>query len=376
MKTILIISFSDIARDPRVSRQAKILARHYDITVAGTGQESLDGVSSVFLDAPPRRLATKLLDAALLKMGMFEKAYWRRETVRAALQSLTGRRFDLVLANDIDALPVALRLAGSAPVLMDAHEYSPREFEESRVWRMIMQPYKDYLCRTYLPRAAGMLTVCQGIADEYARVYGVTPKVVMNAPMEQDLRPVTPEAGRVRLIHHGVAMPSRHPEKMIEMMRFLDARFTLDFMLISARQDYLDQLVKLAAGDSRIKFVAPVAMPDIPRVCNQYDIGVFILPPVNFNYTHALPNKFFEFVQARLGVAIGPTREMASLVEHYKLGVVADSFEPGALAGKLNALTTEDVIRFKENAHRAARELSFEHSGEVLLCEVRRLLGE
>ncbi len=36
---------------------------------------------------------------------------------------------------------------------------------------MLYQPYWDDICRRYLPRIDAMITVCQGIADEYARVY-------------------------------------------------------------------------------------------------------------------------------------------------------------------------------------------------------------
>ena len=47
--------------------------------------------------------------------------------------------------------------------------------------------------------------------------------------------------------------------------------------------------------------VAPKAseVATIVRTINQFDLGVYLLPPVNFNSAHALPNKFFEFIQAR-----------------------------------------------------------------------------
>jgi hypothetical protein len=375
MKSVLIISFSDIVRDPRVSRQLSVLGKQYEITVAGIGTGSIDGATQIVLGAPPRKFPSKLLNAAILKLGMFETAYWRRATIRSVLEKFTGNRFDLILANDIDALPVALRLAGDAPVLLDAHEYSPREFEESVAWRLIMQPYRDYLCRTYLPRAAGMLTVCQGIADEYGKNYGVRPKVVMNAPMEQDLRPSKREGGGIRLIHHGAALRGRRIESMIELVGYLDQRFTLDFMLVPSDIRYFASLKRMCANEPRIHFREPVALPDICQEVNEYDMGVYILEPTNFNNAHALPNKFFEFVQARLGVAIGPSPEMAALVKQYNLGVVAESFEPRDLASRLNALSAAEIYRFKENAHQAATDLSFEHSGEVLLEEVRRLLG-
>ena len=88
-----------------------------------------------------------------------------------------------------------------------------------------------------------------------------------------------------------------------------------------------------------------------------------------------LPNKFFEFVQGRLAVGVGPTPDMASLVREHNLGVVSRDFSSRAMARELNGLEIKDIEKFKGNAHRAARELSFEPSAEIFMAEVGRLLS-
>jgi hypothetical protein len=219
-----------------------------------------------------------------------------------------------------------------------------------------------------------MITVCQGIADEYARHYGVSPLVVHNAPVDQGLLPSAPGPGQIRLIHHGAAIRSRHLEAMIDVMKHLDGRFTLDFMLLETDAACMGDLRRRAAGDDRIRFIPAVPMADICRTINKYDVGMFLLPPVNFNYEHALPNKLFEFIQARLAVAIGPSPEMARIVEKYSLGVIADSFQPKALAVMLDQLTDESLRDYKLAADNAARELNYEAAGQVLLQEIERLV--
>ena len=163
---------------------------------------------------------------------------------------------------------------------------------------------------------------------------------------------------------------------MIKLVRCLDERFALDFMLVPTDPAYLAQLKRMAQPESRIRFLEPVPMPEICRAINKYDIGIYVLEPSNFNNAHALPNKFFEFVQARIAVAIGPSPEMAALVHKHDLGLVADSFEPETLAASLNRLTAEEIMRYKLQADRAAHALSYSESGAVLLDEVRRLLGD
>ncbi|MGC3948657.1 MAG: hypothetical protein QM762_29850 [Chryseolinea sp.] len=108
------------------------------------------------------------------------------------------------------------------------------------------------------------------------------------------------------------------------------------------------------------------------KTVNSYDIGVFLLPPINFNYENTLPNKLFDFIQGRLGVAIGPTPEMAEIVNQYKNGVVANDFTPIALADKLAPLTATDIISFKNRSAIAARELNAEKNAAIIL----RLVNE
>ncbi|ROT44013.1 glycosyltransferase [Pusillimonas sp. NJUB218] len=372
MKKVLIISFSVIQSDPRVMRQVRQLEFGCDLTVAGFGPKPSGRMRFIELPKPRASVAQKFWWVVKLFAGAFESYYWGQPRVALAFRVLRDLETHIVIANDLLALPLALKLAKGRPVVYDAHEYSPGEYEEQYLWRFLFSRYNDALCREYLPRAASMMTVCQGIADEYAKKYGVKPLVVHNAPIDQCLLP-TPVQSPIRMIHHGIASHVRHLEVMIDMMAYLDDRFTLDLMLVEVEASYMTLLRQKAKRDARIRFVEPVPMSEICQRINEYDVGVFLLPPVNFNYRFALPNKFFEFVQARLAVAIGPSPEMAALVKRYGFGVVADSFEPQALAVALAALNTEKVRALKEASHRAAQLLSFEQFGQIIESEITRL---
>ena len=148
------------------------------------------------------------------------------------------------------------------------------------------------------------------------------------------------------------------PDRLQHPMRRIGPKGKGLFERISwdeALDEIAARLKALAAGNPRIAFRDPVAPLRIVPESTHYDIGLFLLEPVNFNYEHALPNKIFEFIQARLAVAIGPSPEMARLVRRYDCGVVAPSFEPRAMAAALNALTPAEIDRLKANAHRAAK---------------------
>ena len=375
MHHILILTLSDIKNDPRVSRQIRALSNHFALTVAGRAGGDLTGICYVPIIPRKRTLASMIRGAWLLKTGQFTSYYWGLPDIKDAAQKLAKKRFDLIIANDVEALPLALRVADGAKVLLDAHEYAPQEFEDSRVWSFFAQRFTtSFLCREHLPKIHAMMTVCEGIAGEYSRHFAVPrPFVILNAPYRQELEP-GPCGEHIRMIHHGKAIPSRKIELMIDMMRYLDERFLLDFMMIEKNLDYLNSLKKRAEPDKRIRFLPPVAMPDIPRTINGYDIGLFLLPPTTLNYAHALPNKFFEFIQARLAVAIGPSPEMARYVKKFDCGIVASDFRTEQLATALNGLTREQIERFKQHSHEAAQELCFEASEQLLLKNVHEML--
>jgi len=375
-KKILIISFSNISSDPRVMRQVRLLESRFEVTVAGFGPKPDADVEFCSIHHESTRLPTKMWWALKLLLGLSESYYWNRVEIQSAFAMLRGREFDLVISNDIAALPLAIRLAQEGTVLLDAHEYSPREFDDKWAWRLLFGRYHHELCQRYLPRLGGMVTVCQGIADEYAREYGVASEVVHNAPPHQKLRPSRTAHGRIRMVHHGATIRSRRLEGMIDVMMYLDDRFTLDFMLMENDPGYLKELRARAASDSRIRFLQPVPMTEICQALNDYDMGIFLLPPVNFNYAHALPNKFFEFIQARLAVAIGPSREMANITKKYGIGVVAKSFNPADLGVALSRMSEADLVRYKLAADIAAESLNDKPGSQVLLRMVERQLAQ
>jgi hypothetical protein len=146
-------------------------------------------------------------------------------------------------------------------------------------------------------------------------------------------------------------------------------------MLVPTDARYLDRLRLIVGKNPRVRLVPPVPMRDLPRYLNQYDLGLYLLPPKNLNDQLALPNKFFEFVQGRLAIAIGPSPEMARLTRQYDLGVVADDFTPRSLAKKLNQLDPKRIDYYKQRSNQAAKELCFERNSEVLVNMINRLAG-
>lgn len=374
-KQVLILANSVLNSDPRVLRQISFFQKKgFDITLCGQGY---DGELPFFPLAKPKSLFSRGKKLFLM-LGRLSKLRVHDFLKHSSFQELSRVEptFDLILGNDLETWPIAINLKKAQPkakVIFDAHEQYTKEFSDRFVWNWFHREYMKFVSKEYIPKADKFITVCEGIARDYEQEYGIKPLLVLNSPeYEPGLSP-SPMGETIELIHHGIANRSRKIEKMIRLMDYLDAKFTLKLMLVPSDLTYLIELKDLAKGKA-VEFLAPVPTKEISKFINQFDIGLFLLEPVNFNYEHALPNKFFEFIQARLGIAIGPSPEMKSIVDKEGNGIVSETFEEKKLAEKLNGLDRPQIQKMKENSDAIARKYSNEQN-EVVLDEILNSLG-
>lgn len=214
-----------------------------------------------------------------------------------------------------------------------------------------------------------------GIVDEYRRVFGFESTLVINATPYQEME-IQPVGSPLRLVHSGGIAPQRRLDIMIQGVRESSADVTLDLYLVGGESALMSQLKALAEGEPRIRFREPVPYRDLIQTLNGYDLGLSIFPPTTLNLAWCLPNKFFDFVQARLGVIVGPSPEMARFVDEYGMGLVLPDFEPLSLAAALESLTAEQVAAWKVASDRHVHELSGEEQGKVWGRVIAGMLAE
>jgi hypothetical protein len=373
---ILSISFSEYTADARVLRQLAVLADYGDVTTIGYGARPDGSAEHLELDASLASLPQTPLGVAKLALRRFASVVLDAPANRAGLQLLAGREFDLIVANEARALPLAHAVAHGAPIWGDMHEWAPEERTHVLSWRILVAPFMRWVCATYLPKIDAVTTVNGSIARLYDEQFGTHADVVRNAITFQPLSPSPVLPDRIRLVHSGAAVPGRSLETLIEATLALDERFTLDFYLVKARDGgrYWARLRDLAAGSPKITFHDAVAPHDLPATLNAYDVGVFVLPPRTANHRFMLPNKFFDFVQARLAIVFSPSVETSSLIKQHKLGLVTTDYSAESLAHALSMLTAESIEDFKTNTDAAASQLSSAHDEAVQRSIIQRLL--
>lgn len=368
---LLILSFSPIEGDARVLKQVTLFAEQYDVTTCGYGAAP-EGVTRHIRipdDQPQNDLYPRFL-----ALRLYERVYWRTSAVAWCRRELQPGSWDVVLANDFETVPLALSLEAPAGVHADLHEYTPKLRSENKGWMRWLSPYYRWMARKYVRHVSSSTTVGAGLARQYAADFGFSPGVVKNATPEWALTPSTP-ADRIRLVHSGAGLRNRHLDIMLEAVALCTTRPTLDLYLTPNHPDFIVQLRKRAAELDGVTVHDPVSYSELIPTLNAFDVGVFVLPPVNFSYEWALPNKIFDYVQARLGIVVGPSPEMASIVRDYELGVVTRDFTAQALADAIDALTPEATARFKAASDTAASTLNAAAEVQVWDAAIAALLA-
>jgi len=124
----------------------------------------------------------------------------------------------------------------------------------------------------------------------------------------------------IRIIHHGIASPSRRLESNDRNDGPRGQEVFIGRDACPTEISILGQACRDGECKDKCENIPPIPMNEIVTFTNAYDIGLFLSAPTTFNLKYALPNKLFEFVQARLAVAIGPSIEMRKIVEKYDCG--------------------------------------------------------
>ena len=99
------------------------------------------------------------------------------------------------------------------------------------------------------------------------------------------------------------------------------------------------------------------------------DIGLSIEKDVSLNYHYCLPNKFLDYIQARVPVLVSPLPEMQAIVEKYGIGEMIESHDPAYLAEKFGSMlgNMEASSKYHENMVKAAADLCWENEAPELM---------
>ena len=378
-KYSLLMCLADPSGSPRPSRMINLLDKlGYSVDVLGFKAKGKINVNN-FFTIPEynqnkiinvQRYFYRISSSILSRFGNAFKnlsIYFNNKSYRfESLYNIQFKKnYNLIVVEDLYLLPFALSVCDKAKILFDAREYYPRQHEDSLIFRFINKPIVLMICKKYLDKCDYLLTVSNGLQAAYLADFGVNMTVLRSVPNYKEMTIKKTSKDIIRMVHHGVANKNRNLENMIKIVQNLDQRFTLDFYLVG-NLSHVEKLKKAAAGCERINFLEPVSYEGIIPMLNNYDIGFYYLEPNGFNVTYCLPNKFFEFIQARLAIFVGPSPDMSELVNEFDCGFVCDEFSIVSAVNTLKRLNSDQIDRARVNSDKASRVLCYEKESEKI----------
>ena len=334
-KKICIISLSKISSDGRVLRQIDYLSINYDLIVIGFGSCPEKYISQKHIEWHEIKLpknsflrTTSTISSRLFQIPLFPTTH---QATKLALKT----HCDAFLANNWDSLPTAAIASKKfhSILILDIHESY-----DAWYWGL-NKGIISKIFKKFSKNVNASTTVVNALAQQHKK-FGFDPIIVRNIPnFDSEITNINQtDPNKICLVSHGVASQARRTDLLIQSLALSDKRYELHLIITNHRSSYAEKLHKLAEAiaPNRVFFHQPVSPSDIVKEISKYDIGFFPLYPTNFNYSIALPNKFFEFIAAGLAVCIGPSPSMSEIIEQYNCGLIVPSFEPELFAETLN----------------------------------------
>jgi hypothetical protein len=260
MKKIIVMCHANPNISPRPNRMLRWLKDDFDVLAVAPSEAKIEGVRSMaYRPAHTNKYIAAFMQTFLryfhLLFGRYEEVNW---------QSLPGAR------NLIPALAAGF----SGQVEDDKSDAGRARILPAQLQRQLVLAH-DKKTGQRAPVQDLSENVRQGDYRQPRFGGGISPRIlieaeiVMSLPNRQDLQPSMIQPGVIRLIHNGNANPSRKTELMLELMDYIDDRFTLDLMMVVTDAAYWNKIVKMADARKNVRIVPSVPMTDIVKTINQ-----------------------------------------------------------------------------------------------------------
>lgn len=372
MKKVIVSVINDLNTDQRVDRTCRtLLELGFEVQLVGRKKKD----SALLIQKPFSQHRMWLI---------FEKGpfFYIEFNIRLFFY-LFFHKAHLLVSNDLDTLlpNYIISKLKSIPIVYDSHE-NFTEVPELVERKWVQNTWKA-IERRIFPKLRHVFTVNDSLAGIFRDLYHVDVKVARNVPYSREYRMLKtrneldlPEDRKIILLQGAGINIDRGAEEAVMAMKYIDNAL----LLIIGGGDVIRKLKQLA-GDpllkDRVKFIPRLPSEELYNYTVHADIGLTIDKDTNINYHFSLPNKLFDYIQARVPVLASPLPEISKIVLGYKVGMLIDNHDPEHIAAKMKEMLDDPVriAQWKENLKFAASELCWENEKMVLITVYKPYAG-
>jgi glycosyltransferase involved in cell wall biosynthesis len=244
----------------------------------------------------------------------------------------------------------------------DAHEY----FQETPevVGRKSIKRAWERVGAYAIPKTDFRITVSNGIAKEFEKLYGMEFQVIRNLPYLRKAEPSKPSGDFI--LYQGALNKGRGLEALIETSAKLPLPVKIAGEGDLSRE--LRQMVKNRELADRVEFLGKLSPKSLAEITPKAFVGYNLLENTGLSYYYSLANKFFDYTMSGIPCLVPAFPEYQKMNEEYGIGLITE-LKPEAIAETINGLyqDREKYRRHCEKAFRAAQDLNWENESSKLL---------
>jgi len=362
-KRAIVSVINDLVTDQRVKKTCRTLTDlGFEVTLTGRKMR----LSPPMDDRPYKTVRMKLVAE---KGPVFYACFNFR-----LFFFLLFRKADLLVSNDLATLlpNYLVSRMKKIPLVYDSHEYFTGVPE--LVNRKKVQSVWKSIEKRLFPKLKTVITVNDSIAKLYEKEYGIKPVVVRNISparkpqASQDKSSMgLPEDKYILILQGSGINVQRGAEEMVLAMQHINHAI----LLIVGGGDVIEKLKDMVKRNNLVDKVIFRPRQSYEQLFNltcAADLGLTLDKDTNLNYRYSLPNKLFDYIQARIPVLASPLPEIKKIIEEYNIGDFIAGHEPETIAKKVNEILANQELmeKWKKNVIFAASELTWENEEQVL----------
>jgi hypothetical protein len=238
---------------------------------------------------------------------------------------------------------------------------------------LFLKPIRHYVLKNHANHLSAGYTVSRGLVDFYLKEFNLKLELIRSLPIQGLCQSSLNNGHVLRLVYLGGAHPLRGLHESIKAV--ISSQSNIEFHLyLVGDANYIAYLERIAKKSKRIFIHPPVEFSLINETLSHYDLGWCYFTPQTENLRNTLPNKFFDYVQAGLGIIAGPNTDMIIESSEWKFGFFSRDYSKESLIKLLNELTPKEVKKAKQGAIAAKEKLVWDVD-EVKFLDMFRQIG-
>lgn len=240
--------------------------------------------------------------------------------------------------------------------------------------------------RIFLNRANVVITPTPSLADLIKQYYDIDPTVIMNCTWYKHFKELSPPEELTKkigshpsehiLFYTGMITKGHGGQFLCQALARLPAEFMLVLMgpIKGAYEDELQHLIKEFSVQDRVLLLPPVNPRNVSVYASIAHVGLIAHHHGSLNARASLPNKFFEYLMARVPILAPDFPSMRSIIQEHQIG---ELYEPGDVNSLVHAIQQmiqpERQAMYKKNLESAAVQYSWERQAEKYVQTIRSL---